>query len=197
MAKKVAVISYNLNPSSSLTTDAVVFRDTLNAAGFAAKLVHQWSLDETNAATFKPAAYWQTFAGIVICNFYGTWNLREVILSKRPVICANSGYADDLGLGERPVDHISEDDFNVTNNTKPTTLGLPLGSLDVGSPVWVDSISTFNHKVDVLITTLASNPVLATHPKTKHVYFGWYRMSQASPGSPLFTLLTRAAKWAF
>ena len=128
MAKKVAVISYNLNPSSPLTADAVVFRDTLNAAGFAAKLVHQWSLDETNSSTFKPATYWHAYDGIVICNFYGTWNLREVILSKRPVICANVGYADDLGLGEALKEHISEDDFNVINNTKPITLGLPLGS---------------------------------------------------------------------
>lgn len=197
MPKDIAIISYNLDPGSSLTSDAVIIRDTLNAAGYSAVLVHQWSLKETDAANFKSADEWEKYDGVVICNFYGFWNLRELIRSGRPVICANVGYADDLGMGEQVVEHISEDDFTVINNTHPIVTGLPLGSIDVGSPVWLDSLSTFNHHVNNLITTLSNKPVLAAHKTKPIVYFGWYRMSQASAGSQLFDILRRCANWVF
>ncbi len=197
MPKNIAVISYNLDTGSSLTEDAIVFRDTLNKNGYSAELVHQWSLNEPNTSYFKSERDWKKYDGIVICGFYGSWNLRELILSGRPIICANAGFADDLGLGEMLVEHISEDDFNIVNNTHPITAGLSLGSIDIGDPVWVDSISTFNHYVDVLITTLAGRAVLATHKTHPLVYLGWYRMSQASTGSPLFELLVNSANWAF
>ena len=200
MAKKrIAVVSYNLTPSSSSTQDAIVFRDTLNATGlYDARLVHQWSFDETQGPpTFKSAAQWARFHGVVICHFYFHWNLRELILSKAPVICANNGYADDLGVGEAPQEHISEDDFNVVNNAHPITGGTALGSIDVGGPIWTDSVSTHNHHVDVLVQTLSGRAVLAAHKTHKLVYFGWYRMSQATSGSPTLNWLKRSAQWAF
>jgi hypothetical protein len=199
MPKDIAIVSYNLSRSSSETQDAIVFRDTLNSNGYSAELVHQWALNETSNSFFKSERDWERYDGIVICGFYGFWNLRELIRAGRPVICANVGYADDLGLGERVQDHISEDDFNVINNTHPITSGsgLSLGSLDIGSPVWVDSISTHNHHVDVLTTTLANRAVLVAHKGYPLVYFGWYRMSQASSGSALFGLLVQSANWAF
>jgi len=49
----------------------------------------------------------------------------------------------------------------------------------------------------VFIDTQANRPVLIAHQTHKLMYFGWYRMSQASPGSPLFKLIVQAAKWAF
>ncbi len=197
MPKDIAVISSNLNKDSSLTEDAIVFRDTLNNNGYSAELVHQWSLNEPNASTFKSERDWERYDGIVICGFYGQWNLRELIRSGRPIICANAGFADDLGLGELLAEHISEDEFNIVNNAHPITVGLSLGSIDIGNPVWVDSISTFNHYVDVLINTLAGRAVLAAHKTYPLVYFGWYRMSQASTGSLLFELLVKSANWAF
>lgn len=199
MAKDIAVISYNLSTSSSLTEDAVVFRDTLNSNGYSAELVHQWALNEPNSSFFKSDRDWGRYDGVVICGFYGCWNLRELIRSDRPVVCANAGYADDLGLGEGLQEHISEDDFNVINNTHAITsgAGLALGSLNIGAPVWVDSISTLNHHVDVLATTLANRAVLVAHKEYPLVYFGWYRMSQASIGSALFQLLIQSANWAF
>ena len=197
MGKDIAVISYNLNPGSSLTADAVVFRDTLNGAGYSAKLVHQWSINEPNASYFKSEKDWERYDGIVICGFYGAWNLRELIRSGRPVICANVGYVDDLGLGEVIQEHISEDDFTVANNTHPITTGYSLGSLDIGNPVWVDSIATNNHLVEILITTLSNSAVLVVHKTHPLVYFGWYRMSQTSESSPLFDFLLKSAKWAF
>jgi hypothetical protein len=200
MAKKrIAVVSYNLTTSSPLTQDAVVFRDTLNATGlYDAELVHQWAFDETQGPpTFKPALHWTRFQGVVICNFYRNWNLRELILSQLPVICANDGYADDLGIGEAPQEHLSEDDFNVVNNTHPITSGTALGSIDVGSPIWTDSVSTHNHHVDVLVQTLGGRAVLTAHKTHKLVYFGWYRLSQASSGSPVLKWLTKSAQWAF
>jgi hypothetical protein len=200
MAKKrIAVVSYNLTPSSPLTQDAIVFRDRLNATGlYDAELVHQWAFDEQQSPpTFKSALHWTRYQGAVICGFYGAWNLRELILSKLPVICANNGYADDLGVGEAPQEHFSEDDFNVVNNTHPITSGGPLGSVDIGSPVWTDSVSTLNHHVDVLVQTLSGRAVLAAHKTHKLVYFGWYRLSLASSGSPVFDWLTKSAQWAF
>lgn len=199
MAKDIAIVSYNLSPSSSLTQDAVVFRDTLNSNGYSAQLVHQWAFDESNSSYFKSERDWERYDGIVICGFYGFWNLRELIRSGRPVICANNGYVDDLGLGERLQENISEDDFNVVNNSHPiiSGSGLSLGSLDIGNSVWVDSISTHNHYVDELITTLANRAVLAAHKEYPLVYFGWYRMSQASSGSALFRLLVQSANWTF
>ncbi|MBI2910459.1 MAG: hypothetical protein HYX92_22670 [Chloroflexi bacterium] len=199
MPKDIAVVSYNLTPSSSMTQDAVVFRDTLNRNGYAAELVHQWVFNEPNTSNFKQERDWERYDGIVICGFYGFWNLRELIRAGRPVICANAGYADDLGLGESLQEHISEDDFNVVNNTHPITsgAGVSLGSLDIGNPVWVDSISAHNHHVDILITTLANRAVLLAHKTRPLVYFGWYRMSQASGGSALFNLLVQSANWAF
>jgi hypothetical protein len=199
MAKDIAVVSYNLSTSSSLTQDAVVFRDTLNSNGYSADLVHQWAFNEPDSSNFKSEGDWERYDGVVICGFYGYWNLRELIRSGRPVVCANNGFADDLGLGERLHEHISEDDFNVVDDAHAITSGsgLSLGSLNIGSPVWVDSITTHNHHVDVLIETLASRAVLAAHKDHPFVYFGWYRMSQASSGSALFDLLVQSANWAF
>jgi hypothetical protein len=199
MPKDIAVVSYDLNPASSLTSDAIVIRDTLNSNGYAAQLISQWVFNEPNTATFKNADYWERFDGVVICNFYASWNLRELIKAGRPVICVNAGYADDLGLGEHPQEHVSEDVFNVINNTHPIIVGagLPLGTVDVGSPVWIDSITTFNHYVDVLMTTLANQAVLVAHKTEPLSYFGWYRMSQASAGSQLFRLLVQTANWTF
>jgi hypothetical protein len=199
MPKSIAVVSYNLDPSSDLTADAIVFRDRLNSAGYSTQLVHQWAFNEPNASMFKSASDWRKYDGVVICSFYQFWNLRELVRAGRPVLCANVGYADDLGLGEHGQEHLSEDDFNVIETTHPITggAGLPLGPINVGSAVWADSISTLNHHVDVLVTTLASQAVLAAHKTEPLAYWGWYRMSQASSGSALFTLLLDAASWLF
>jgi hypothetical protein len=199
MPKDIAVVSYNLDPAASLTQDAIKFRDTLNANGYSAQLVHQWSFDETNAAQFKPESFWEQYDGVVICSFYGTWNLRELIRAGRPVICANAGYADDLGLAEQLMEHFPEDEFNVVNATHPITAGvpLPLGTVDIGTDVWTDTVSTFNHHVDVLVTTLANRPVLVAHKTKPLVYFGWYRLSQATAGGAAFKLLVQSANWAF
>src|SRR5215470_1350543 len=158
MPKDIAVISYNTDPSSALTADAIVIRDILNNAGYSAKLVHQWSLSEPDTSTFKQASDWERYDGVVIGRFYGFWTLRVLIQAARPVLCVNCDYADDLGLGERPQQHMSEDDFNVVNNIHPVTsgAGLALGPLNVGNAVWIDSVSTLNHHVDVLIATLAN-----------------------------------------
>jgi hypothetical protein len=107
MPKDIAVVSYDLNPTSSLTTDAVVIRDHLNNNGYSAQLVNQWVFNEPNAAFFKNADYWEKFDGVVICNFYVSWNLRELIKAGRPVMCVNAGYCDDLGLGANPAEHLS------------------------------------------------------------------------------------------
>jgi hypothetical protein len=197
MPKKIAVLSYNLNPASS--EDAVAMRDILNSTGYSAELVNQWALNETNPKFFKMSRDWERYDGIVISDFYRFWTTRELILSGRPVVCANVGYVDNLGLGECVVDHTSEDDFSVVNTTHPIMAGtgLAAGSVDIGNPVWTDSISTHNHLVDILVTTLSNNPVLVAHKTYPLVYFGWYRMSQASPASPLHTLLTKSANWAF
>jgi hypothetical protein len=199
MPKDVAVVSYDLDPTSSLTSDAVVIRDTLNRSGYSAELIHQWSFDETNSSTFKSAEYWEKWDGIVVCNFYDFWNLRELIQARRPVLCVNVGYVDDLGVGERRQTEVFENAFNVVNNTHPITAkaGLGLGPINIGAPVWVDSILTLNHHVDVLITTLANQAVLVAHKTQPLTYFGWYRMSQASAASPLFKLLVQAANWTF
>jgi len=199
MPKDIAVVSYNLDPAASLTQDAIKFRDALNANGYSAQLVHQWAFNEPSAADFKAEAWWEKYDGVVICNFYGIWNLRELIRAGRPVICANAGYVDDLGLGETLAQHFSEDEFNVVNAAHPIVTGaaLPAGPVDIGSDVWTDSVSTFNHHVDVLVTTLAGQPVLAAHKTHPLVYFGWYRMSQATAGGPAFKLLVSAANWAF
>ncbi len=105
---------------------------------------------------------------------------------------------DDLGLGEEPQEHVSEHLCNVVA-THPiiTGAGLAVGGLDIGSSVYLDSTFTLDHLVNVLITTPANRPVLIAHKTHKLVYFGWYRMSAASPGSPLFKLLVQSAKWAF
>jgi len=199
MAKDIAIVSYNLNKASAQTKDAVVILDILNNNGYSAKLVHQWAFNEPNSGSFKSERDWERYDGIVISKFYGFWNLRELIRSGRPAICANVGYADDLGLGEMLKEHIAEDDFNVVNNSHPITscAGISQGTLDIGNPVWTDSISTDNHYVDVLIATLANRAVLVAHKEFPLVYFGWYRMSQASGGSALFDLLVQSAHWAF
>lgn len=196
MPKDIAVVSYNLDPASSLTADAIAIRDKLNSAGYSAELVHQWVFNEPNTSYFKLAKYWEKFDGVVICNFYVSWNLRELIQARRPVMCVNAGYVDDLGLGEGVQEHISEDDFNVINNSHPITTGMALGAIDIGNPVWLDSVSTQNKHVDVLVTSLANQAVLLAHKTEPLTYFGWYRMSQASAG-PLFDLLVRAANWTF
>lgn len=192
MPKKIAVISYNLG-----TDDSLAIQSALNSAGYNAILIHQWSLNEPDATQFKRASFWRTFYGIVICHFYHAWNLREIILSKRPVICVNSSYVDDLGLGESSLEHVSENSFNLINNSHPITTGLPVGVFNIGSPVWLDSVSSFNHHVDVLVNTLGNNPVLLAHKTHKISYFGWYRMSQASATSEVTDLLIRTANWTF
>jgi hypothetical protein len=199
MPKSIAVVSYDLNPSSTLTSDAVVVRDRLISGGYSAALVHQWALNETNPATFKKADDWKKYDGIVVCNFYGFWNLRELVRSARPVMCLNVGYVDDLSLGERQSQHVTEDVFQVVNSTHPiiTAAGLSPGTIDIGNPVWLDSTSTLNHHVDVLLTTLASQAVLAAHKTERLSYFGWYRMAQASSGSQLLKLLKYTANWTF
>ena len=197
MAKKpIAIVSYSLNNADPLTADAVVFRDTINSLpAYNASLVHQWSFDETSPQ-FHSAAQWKAYAGVVIGPFYYYWNLRELILSGVPVICANIGYVDDLGLAEMPVEHVSQHLFNVVK-AHPITAGFPLGGLDIGGTVWLDSTSTLDHLSDGLITTMTNRPVLVAHKTHKLVYFGWYRMSQATPASALFKLLKQAAAWAF
>lgn len=198
MPKNIAVVSFAVG-SPGVTTDETVIRDKLNSVGYSAQLVHQWVFNEPNATNFKKADFWAQFDGVVICSFYGFWTLRELIRANRPVMCLNAGYADDLSLGEREREHLSQDVFNVVNKTHPITAGagLALGAIDVGNPVWFDSISTSNHHVDVLITTLANQAVLVAHKTQPLSYFGWFRMSQASAGSQLFKLLVQAANWTF
>jgi len=199
MPKDIAVVSYNLDPNAALTTDAVAIQNALTASGYSAELVHQWAFNEPNAAQFKLQRDWERYDGVVICSFYGFWNLRELIVAGRPVICANVGFADDLGLGEAPQEHIQEDQFNIVNATHPIVAGagLALGPIDIGADVWTDSISTLNHHVDILATTLANRAVLTAHKTHPLVYFGWYRMSQATPNGAAFKLLTSAANWVF
>ncbi len=74
---------------------------------------------------------------------------------------------------------------------------MAVGTIDVGDPVWVDSVLTFNYHVAVPVTTLDNQAVLAAHKTQPLTYFGWYRMSQASSGSKLFTLLEQTASWTF
>jgi hypothetical protein len=69
MPKDIAVVSYDLNPGSSLTSDAVVIRDRLNSSGYSAQLLHQWVFNEPDAANFKKAEFWEKYDGIVVCNF--------------------------------------------------------------------------------------------------------------------------------
>jgi hypothetical protein len=197
MGKDIAVVSYDTNPASSLTADAVVMRDLLNANGYSAVLVHQWAFNEPNTATFKLEREWDKYDGIVIAGFYASWTLRELIMANRPVLCANGGYCDDLGLGEGVQEHISEDNFTLVNNTHPITTGLPLGAYNNNTNVFLDSISTFNHHVDVLINTLAGRCVLAAHKTHPLTYWAWYRMSQTTAGSPLQALFLKAANWTF
>lgn len=199
MPKDIAVVSYDLTPGSSLTSDAVIIRDKLNSSGYSAQLVHQWVFNEPDSANFKKADYWEKYDGVVVCNFFGSWNLRELIRAGRPVLCVNAGYADDLGLGNNQQEHVSQDVFNVINNAHPITAGAgqALGTIDIGDPVWLDSISIYNHHVDVLITTLANQAVLVAHKTQPFTYFGWYRMSQASVNSQVHALLVQTANWTF
>lgn len=53
MPKDIAVVSYNLNLSSSRTADAIVIRDTLNNNGYSAQLVHQYCFNEVDRSNFK------------------------------------------------------------------------------------------------------------------------------------------------
>ncbi|MFI5909365.1 hypothetical protein [Dactylosporangium sp. NPDC051541] len=199
MPKDIAVVSYDLDPTSALTTDAVVVRDVLNAAGYSAQLVHQWAFNEPDRSTFKPAAAWERYDGVVICNFYGAWNVRELVRAARPAIVLNVGYADDFGIGETQQEHTAEDVFTVTDPAHPITsgAGLPAGTFNAGAPVFFDSVSTLNHHVDVLVTSLANQAVLTAHKTEPLTYFAWYRLSAAPASSPLRTLLVQAANWTF
>ena len=135
----------------------------------------------------------------MICKFYSYWTLRELIRSGRPVVCANAAYVDDFGLGTTMHEHMSEDEFNVVDAAHSVTTGafIPAGGIDIGDAVWVDSVQTSNHHVDVLIETLSGRAVLVAHKTHPLAYFGWYRMSQASAGSKLFELLVQTANWTF
>lgn len=197
MPKDIAVVSYNVDPTSTLTADAVVVRDVLNQNGYSAQLLHQWSFAEPDTASFKTASEWERYDGVVICGFYTTWTLRELVRSARPVVCLNSGYVQDLGLGEREQEHSSEDDFVVADDTHAITAaaGVTVGPINIGDPVWVDSVSTLNHHVDVLVQSLGGQAVLVAHKTQPLSYFGWYRMSQASSGSQLPTLLLQTVNW--
>jgi hypothetical protein len=198
MPKDIAVVAYSLDPTEPLTKDAVTISNALNANGYSAQLVHQWSFDELRA-DFRPQSFWEQFDGVVLGFFYGTWNLRELIRAKTPVICTNAEYVDDLGLAERLVMFVNDDEFLVVNATHPITAGagLSVGGIDVGADIGADSVNTFNHHVDVLVTTLANQPVLVAHKTQPLVYFGWYQMAKATPGGKAFTLLLQSANWAF
>ena len=202
MKKHIAVVCYDdKTPTDPITANAVVMRDTLNQAGYDAVLVHQWSLDErarSRASPFKTAKDWKRYDGVVLAgSFYYSWPLVELILSQRPVICTNVGYVDDLGLGDAVHEDAAQQYYTVQTKGHAITAGQSVGGLDVGSHVWMDATWSLNHKVTVLVTTMAGNVVLAAHNKRPMVYFGWYRMTDAAAGSPLFSLLTNAAKWAF
>ncbi len=196
--KHIAVVSYSLDPADELTQDAIVFRDTLNATGqFDATLIHQWRLNETSGE-FITAQDWKRFSGVVLCEFYEFWNLRELIVSGIPIICANVGYADDLGLAEAEQEELDAHEFILTQG-HPITQGFLLGAFSIGQPVWSEATRPFiaDHLVEVLVTTTDAYPVLLAHKTHKIAYFGWYRMSQAQQGSALFKLLVNAAHWAF
>jgi hypothetical protein len=125
--------------------------------------------------------------------------VRELVRAARPTIILNVGYVDDFGAGERLQDHTAENVFLVTDEKHPITAGagLPLGPVNIGSPVFYDSVSTLNHHVDVLLTTMANQAVLTAHKTEPLAYFAWYRLSTAQPGSPLRSLLVQTANWAF
>ena len=200
MPKSIAVVSYDLDPNSPSTADAIVVRDTLNQAGYAAQLMSQGVFDETNAATFKLAAAWERWDGVVICGFYGFWNIRELIQAGRPVLCANPGYVDKFGLGEPPSAGAAND-LSVVDAAHPIIAGahLPAGALDIGNPVTPNGTSTGGDQfTDVLIKLLATGQgVLVAHKSHPLSYFGWPQMSQATPGGVLITLLIQTANWTF
>ncbi len=199
MKKKIAVISYNLSPSASLTRDAMAVRDRLNGIGYDCELIHQWSLDESNTGYFKFDHEWERYDGIVICYFFGYWDVRELIKSGRPILCMNAHFADNFGLGTRRTEHKSEDEFVIVNNTHNiiTSVPLSMGPIDFGNTIWTDSVNTTNQHVDTLVKSLGGQAVLTAHKSRQLAYFGWYRMSQAGSSDTTFRLLETTANWVF
>jgi hypothetical protein len=196
MPKTIAVVSYDVVSDNN----GGIVCNELNKLGYSAEHVHQWVFNETNPATFRKAAQWKKYDGIVMSgDFYAFWTLRELIRSGRPVICMNRGYVDDLGLGETTQDHPVQSVYKVVNATHPITAGAGLapGTFDFGEKSQFTSVSTHNHHVDVLLTTLASEPTLVAHKTERYTYFPWWRFESYSPENKVYHLLKHAAHWTF
>jgi hypothetical protein len=199
MAEKVMLATYSGQTDSSgapTHPDARIIYEVTQDMGLEVDIVHQWVFNPNNALYMKESEL-ERYDGIIYANIYGYWDFTELIASRRPFLttCSTATIAVALGNGMR--EHSHREMFNIVNTAHPITNGLSPGSIDIGNPMWVDSVGTSNKKVDVLIEGESGDDVLVAHQDKRYAFFGFYRLSQAggSGDVDIRDLLNRTIRW--
>jgi hypothetical protein len=199
MAERVMLATYSGNTDASgvpIDPDAKVVYEVLQNLELKVDVVNQWVFNPTSTLYMKEPDL-ERFDGIIYANTYGYWDFTELIASRRPalIMCADGTPA--FGLGNDITDHSYREMFNIVNNTHPITNGLPLGGVDIGNAMWVDSVRIQNQNVRVLIEGESSDGALVLHQDKRYAFFGFYRLSQAggSGDVDVLKLLKKTIRW--
>jgi hypothetical protein len=199
MAEKILLATYDGSTDSSgvpTHSDAAVVYEVMQDLGLEVDVVHQWVFNPNNSMYMNETEH-ERYDGIVYANTYGYWDFTELVASRRPFLTTCSSATPAFALGNGTQEHSNREMFNIVDNTHPITSGLTLGSVDIGNAMWVDSVSTHNKKVDVLIEGESGDDVLVAHEDKRYAFFGFYRLSQAggSGDVDVCDLLSKTIQW--
>ena len=199
MAEKVMLATYNGTTDASgapTHVDAKVIYEVLQDLELEVDVVHQWVFNPNNTLYMKETDL-ERYDGIIYANIYGYWDFTELVASRRPFLTTCAYATLPVALGNGRQEHSNREMFNIVNTSHSITSGLPSGSIDIGNAMWVDSVSTHNKKVDVLIEGESGDDVLVAHKDKKYAFFGFYRLSQAGGSGDVDVrdLLSRTIQW--
>ena len=197
--EKVLLATYDGNTDASgvpTHLDAKVIYEVMQHLELKVDVVHQNVFNPNNALFMKETDH-ERYDGIIYANTYGYWDFTELVASRRPFLTTCASATPAVALGNGTQEHAYREMFNIVDNAHFITSGLALESVDIGNTMWVDSVSTHNKKVDVLIEGDSGDDVLIAHKDKKYAFFGFYRLSQAGGSGDVDVrdLLSRAIQW--
>jgi|GEM_PF-3167522 len=188
---KVGLVTYDGELSGDNDSDARIVAKFLSDHGYQPQTIHQWTFRD------ESAQYFERFDAVILDgNFTGEWNPSALIASRVPVIIMNAQYVAKFDISSTPTFHKRIAAFDIVNNAHPITADLPRGTFGVGPSLWTDAVSSNPEKITPLVIAGSQDEVvLGVALNSPHIWFGWYRLSQALPTSDLFKLLGRSIQW--
>ena len=142
--------------------------------------------------------FYEQFDIVVIPNSIGHGkNVSNLLRSRKATIIMHHGYAVHFGLGDNLVSHHLSESIAISDEDHPIISEFSSQRLDIGSSIWIDGIRGAVDRTDNLAFDESDQSiVISAKTDFPYVWFGPYRLSQASPFSPVLIIFDRAVDWA-